>query len=261
MVNLNPEGFTQGGLLDDVTAEILEAKFAMFDYNGAAPPTPAIYAKLSSEDGEAEQYWSVGSAKDWEPSKDGKTLEPLGSASTLRLSSNGAIFLKNLVDAGFDSEKLEPGDITVLTGLVAHFIRVPAPKRGIKKEPREDGKQFEDTVLVVDQIISMPGEKKKTPPAKGKPAAAKPSGGKAKPKAAAEESSGADGIEAEAIEYVLGKLAEAGEPIPKKTLTTQAFKDLEDNANRQKIVQLVFADAFLGGDGVPWSFEDGMVSM
>jgi len=259
MVSLKPSEATQGGLLDDVNVTWKKCRFAMFDYNGTLPPVPAIKVEMETEEGEeAEQYWSIGNAKDWKPSKDGKTLQPVGSASTLKLNSNGMILLKSLVDSGFDEEEMGD-DVSVFDGIKVHMARVPAPKRsGLEKAPREDGKDFPATILTVDEILVMPGEEAeekstKTAAAKGKP---KPKAGTA----AKEKASDTSDAEAEATEYIIGKLAEAGgEGIPKKTLAVDAFRDLSDSANQQAIVQLIYTDEFLSSG--PWKYEDGVVSM
>lgn len=262
-VSLKPSEMTQGGLIDDITVEWVETRFKMFDYNGKVPvAVPALYAKMRDveTDEEHEQYWSMGNAKDWAPDDAEKELVSVGSASSIKTNANGSILLKSLVDAGYPEDKLG-ADISVLDGLIAHMTQVAAPKRsGLVKAEREDGKKFDDTILIVENIESMPGAKKA---AKGKPAAKKPAAkkpAKKKPAPAAIEEEDSD-VAAEAIEYVIGAIAEAGEGVPKKTLTTAAFQNLADNPNRQAIVQLIFADDFLGGDDVPWNFEDGIVSM
>ena len=181
--SLNPETFTEGGgLIDDVDVVFEECSFTMFDYNGkVVPGVPSLKVEMSCEDFDdnIEQFFSMGSSKDWIPSEDGSQLISVGSVTSIRMTSNGGIFLKSLIDAGFPVDELGD-DITVLNGLQAHVIRVPAPKRpGLKKKVRDDGKEYEETILIVSEIIAMPGEKKKPKGAPKGAGAAKKAGKKA----------------------------------------------------------------------------------
>jgi hypothetical protein len=261
--SLKPSEMTEGsGLLDDVTCTWKSCSFEMFDYQGKSPqPVPALKAVLDPDDSgdETDQYWSMGNAKDWIPSDDGKRLVAVGSATTLKTSSNGAILLTSLVNAGFPEDKIGD-DISVFEGMVAHMVRIPAPKRpGLKKRVREDGREFEDTVLTVGEIISLPWEKKK---AKGAPkgkAAAKGAPKKAAAKPAADAGAD-DDVNDAAVAFMMGALAEAGDDgLTKKELPTMAFQALKDDPNRNAIVQLVYQDDFLANG--PWNYEDGVVSM
>ena len=256
--SLNPETFTEGGgLIDDVDVSFKDCLFEMFDYQGkVAVPIPALKATMVTEDGdEMDQFWSMGSANDWIPSEDGSQIVAVGSATGIRSSSNGGIFLKSLIDAGFPVDKLGD-DITVLDGMQAHVIQVPAPKRaGIKKAKRADGKEYEDTILIIGEIKTMPWEKSKP---KGAPKGKAAGKGKAKPKAkSAEEAHAQDeDLEAKATAAILEILEEAG-TVSKKELPGKIFQTMKADPDRNAVVKLVFSDEFLGSG--PWDYDDGVL--
>jgi len=260
-VSLNPEEFVEGGgLIDDVDVVMKECVFDMFDYNGKmVPGVPALKIVMELGEGEeATQYYSMGSNADWIPSEDGSQLLAVGKATNIRMSSNGGIFLKSLIDAGFPAEDLGD-DITVLDGLQAHVIRVPAPKRpGIKKETE---KKFEDTILIIGDIIAMPGEKKKPAGAvkgkgkgkgKGKAATSKAKPAKETPPAAEES----DEVTDKAMAAVLDLLESEG-TVSKKDLPAKIFQTMKADPDRNAIIKIVFDDTFL--EEGPWDFEDGML--
>lgn len=256
--SLSPETFVEGGgLVDDVDLTIQEAKFIMWDYNGKIPQaTPALcLSMLAEEDEKIEQYYSMGSSKDWMPSDNGKQLLSVGQATAIRKTSNGGIFLTSLVDAGFPVEKLGD-DITVLEGLQAHMIRVPAPKRGGLKQ---DERKYEQTILVVSEIITMPGDKKKPT---GAPKGAKTSkttvasstgGNAAKIKS---ESGGGDDVAEKATTQILS-LLEASGSIAKKDIPGKLFQTMKNDPDRNTVIKMVFDDEFLSSG--PWVYEDGIL--
>lgn len=258
--SLSPEDFVEGGgLIDDVDVVLKSCVFDMFDYNGkVVPGVPSLKVVLEMEDGEeATQYYSMGNSSDWIPSEDGSQLLAVGKATNIRMSSNGGIFLKSLIDAGFPAEDLGD-DITVLDGLQAHVIRVPAPKRpGIK---RESEKKFEDTILIIGDIIALPGEKKK--PAGAPKGAAKTktkSKAKTKAKAAPKEEPAAEveGDVADKATAAILDLLESEGTVSKKDLPAKIFQTMKADPDRNAIIKIVFDDDFLS-DG-PWDFEDGVL--
>jgi hypothetical protein len=269
--SLNPETFIEGsGLIDDVDVTLISNKFALFDYNGTVTPgSPSLLVKMQDDEGnEYDQYYSMGSAKDWMPSEDGSQLLAVGSATSIRISSNGGILLKSLVDAGFPVDKLGD-DITILDGTVVHVIRVPAPQRpGVKmtdKQKEREEKYGPATILVVSEIRTLPWDKK-TP--KGAPkAAAKPVGKPTtKPVAAKTTVKAAPAPEPEeevselsekAINAVMEILANG--PAAKKELPAKLFQTMKEDPDRNAIVKMVFDDEFLGSG--PWSYEGGVLSL
>ncbi len=254
-MSLNPEDFTEGGgLLDDAIVVWNEVKFEMFDYQGKAKAVPALKVGMEDEEGEThEQYWSMGSANDWSPSADGKMLVAVGSATGIRAGSNGALLLKSLVDSGFPVDKIDD-DITVFEGLQCHVIQIPAPKRpGLKstKPAREDGREFEKTLLVVDEIITLPWDRKKPAGAPAKKGVAKKAPAK---KGKADAKDDVDGLITKAQDTVLGIVLEQTE-VSKKKLPTLVFAALKDDADRNAIAKLVFDDEFLAGG--EWVYDAG----
>ena len=252
--SLDPETFVDGGgLIDDVDATINKARFDLYDYNGTVdPPVPALKLDLETEDGEeVEQYYSMGSAADWAPSKDGSQLEAIGKATAIRTTTNGGLLLKALLDAGFPADDLGD-DITSLDGMVAHFVQIPQPARtGLKQRKRADGREFEKTILIVSEILTMPGEKKKP---RGAPKS------KAKGKAEAEEPE-EDDLSEKATEIIMGVLAEVGEAIPKKKLVPLVFKaeELAGDPDKNGIIKLIMDDDFMNAG--PWEFDGTEVSL
>jgi len=242
---LAPDTFVEGaGLLGDVNVKWKEVKFEEWDYDGkVAQAIPALKITMEVEDQEdaVDQYFSCGGAKDWTPSKDGKKLVAVGTATGINKSSNFAILMASLVEAGFPPEKIED-DCTVFEGLECHMIRVPAPKRpGLVSTPRADGKVYEKTNMVVDVISKLPWE------AKGKKGTA------AKGKAEPEES----GVEDKATETIMAILEENPKGLDKKKLASAVFNALKTDPDRKEIMKIVYDDEFLGSG--PWEFEKGIV--
>jgi hypothetical protein len=249
--SLNPDGFVEGGsLVYDVDVVCSSITFDMFDYNGTVEVgVPSIKGVLDVEGEEMTQYWSMGSAKDWAPSEDGKMLLAVGKAENIRMSSNGGIFLKSLVDAGFPPDKLDD-DITVLDGMECHMVRVPAPERkGLKKKENE----YAGSILIVSEIYKLPWEKK-TAKASGKPSTSKKA--QAQTQAKATKANPGGDVEAEALTIVLAILGEQG-AVPKTKLPGLIFQAAKDNPNRNDIVKVAFNDDFLASG--PWTFKDGTI--
>ncbi|MCK5608607.1 hypothetical protein KAR91_42385 [Candidatus Pacearchaeota archaeon] len=257
-VSLNPENFIEGGgLIDDVDVVLEENRFEMFDYQGKANPTPCLKITMECEDIDdpMEQYYSMGSANDWIPSEDGTQLVAVGKATNIRLSSNGGIFLKALIDAGYPAEDLGD-DISTLDGLQAHVIQIPAPKRGMKKSKEQEEREERfgpPTILVVSEIVALPGEKKK-PKGAPKKAAGKKATGKGKAASKKKEDSG--DLNEKALTAVMDILLEAG-TITKKELPAKIFQTMKEDPDRNAMVKIVFDDAFL--ESGPWDYADGVL--
>jgi len=265
-LNLNPETFTEGGgLIDDVDVIVDQARFVRFDYNGRSRDgdVPCLKLDIDVAGDKLENYYSMGKLVDWEPSEDGKQLLAVGSATSIRSSSNGGIFLRTLVEAGFPADKLGD-DISVLDGMKAHMVQVPEPERpGLKKTKEQEEKEAKygpKTILVVSEIQSLPWEK--TPPGKKagaakKAAPPKKAGETKKADEAPAEEAGDGSVEDKAVEVVMKALAEKGS-VPKKDLPMIAFKALGTDPDKNAVTKLLFDDGFLASG--PWTFEDGVVS-
>ena len=260
--SLKPSEMTEGGgLLNDVNLKWTNVGFVLWDYNGKSPTnSPALKITLVDEDGDmSDQYWSAGDAKNWVPSPDGKRLQAVSSAEKQNISTNMGILIKSLVDSGFDENKIDR-DVSIFEGLVAHMIQVPAPKRGgtITRAPRADGRVFENTILVVDHIVTMPGEKKtarrgaRTPAASTRLNPADPANGELDPVAIA------------TLKKILeDNLGTHPDGLLKAELPRLVFNELRaDKELRNSVTSLLNDDEFLSGSGEGvWEYVDGKVSL
>lgn len=268
-VSLNPENMTEGGgLLDDCEVTFNKCRFSMFDYGGKVDiKAPALMIEMEPDEGEeVKQYWTMGKPTDWKPSENGKELIAIGKASAISLSSNGGIFLASLIEAGFPSDQLDD-DISVLDGLVAHVVRVPAPERkGLKGGKNRD---YEATILTVQEIIKLPWEEKESGAAKEKRKTDKKSGGgkKADKKASkkddkkASKKGGDEDVNEEAIGAILSVLAEASDgSVSIRRLPADLFKALKENGNRNAILKLAADEEWLS-DREEFLFDGTNVSL
>jgi len=260
---LAPSNQQEGtGLLNDVDVKFAEVRVVTWDYNGkVAVPVPALKLTMELDDGSMQdQYYSLGKATDWQPNEDGTQIVAVGKATGIANNSNSALLINSMVNAGFPENKITD-DVRCFEGMTAHMSRIPAPKRGgVVKAPREDGRVFEDTVLVVESIISFPWDKKA--PA-GKPkttGAAKPAA--AKPAAAPVPEEGeADEVDTRCAEVLLEILGENPNGVGKSQLPGLALKKVAKEANKNLIVARIFQEAFLNAEGQPWVFANGKVTM
>ena len=250
-IDLGPESWVEGGgLLDNVDVLFKECRFAMWDYNKTQPERPALKITFGVGEGDdVDQYLSLGDAAagQLEPSDDGTELVPIGPNANITKGCNYSIFMKSLIEAGFPAPKLG-NDISILDGLEAHVVRIPAPKRaGISQtKTRADGRTFEQTNLVVDKIIKLPWEKK----------GGKTGGGGKK----TEEAEGGD-VNDKATAYVLSVLASEeykGKEVDKRKLIGVVFNLAKTDPDRNAISKLLNSDEFLSAG--PWTFEGGKVS-
>ena len=265
--SLKPSEMSEGGgLLNDVNLKWTNVGFVLWDYNGKSPTkSPALKVTLVDEDGEtSEQYWSAGDAKNWVPSADGKRLQSVSSVEKQNISTNMGILIKSLVDSGFD-ESLIGDDVSIFEGLVAHMIQVPAPKRGgtVARAPRADGRTFEPTILVVDSIVTMPGEKK----AGARRGAGTRAPASTKTSTASVSATSNGELDATAV-ATLKKILEDNlgahpDGLLKAELPRLVFNELRaDKELRNSVTTRVNDDDFLtgGGEGV-WEYVDGKVSL
>jgi hypothetical protein len=285
--------FAQGGLIDDIDVEILDAAFAEWDYNGSiAQPALALGIQYATADGKTyDQYYSAGDLQYFVPSEDGSMAVPVGDKAMLNDNTNTAKFLLSLMECGFPEDKLASGNVKCLIGTKGHVNRVAQPKRtGLIRGGKNAEK--DSTVLLFSSISEFPGVAAPAKKGIGKaaPATSRPTqAGGAKPglksastaanaptatrgpKAGAPvKANGAagkaqagvvgDDLSGVAVELLVGILAEG--PVEKKKLSTLAFRAAGDMVqagtldakDKTKVVQLVFQDAFLHGQ-----VEAGMI--
>lgn len=247
-LNLAPETFVEGGLIDDINATITDAKFTMYDYNGKSEngPVPALGIELELEDGtKHESYYSAGDAKYWAPSQDGKQLVPTGDKTSLTKSCKLAIFLTALINAGFSVDKLRSGDISIIVGLKAHFQRVADKERKGLVRTKEQEDRGQQSTLVVTKIIAMPGEAPK--------AAAAPKAMVGAPAAATQSASAAPSASVDddaVLALLFGEVLPANGGSIAKTRVSQAVfkivtKDHPLFAQRTAVTQRAMNDALL----------------
>jgi hypothetical protein len=247
-----------GGLLDDVDVKVTQARIVMFDYNGTQQKQPAVELTLDHGDAEpAIQDWTVGKATDWQPSEDGTQLIAIGRATQINASSNAAILLKSLVDAGFPEDKITDA-ITFLEGLEGHVMRVPAPvRKGLT------GQKEGQTILTFASITKMPWDSGKKAAGKAAPKAGAKATTQKAPAPAAEETSGEEvTIESQTADILLEILAGCGDAgIAKSALPGAIMKAAAalDTTARKAIVQLAFKDDFLKSG--PWTYEGGKLKL
>lgn len=246
-VGLGPSGYVEGGgLLDNVDVVWDKVRFEMFNYGGrSVSAVPALKVDMKLEDGSTvEQYFSAGSAADWAPSSDGTKLVSIGNARGINKGCNMAILIGSLIEAGFPEDKISD-DCTVFEGLQAHVVRVKAPERkGIVRQPRADGREYEQTNLVVDKIHKLPWDKG--------------SGKKASGTGSAPEA-GDDDFEEKMFGIVMEILSEADGPVDKKKLSSLVFAKMKGDKDRNKGSQIAFKDDFLSSG--PWNFDGEKVKL
>lgn len=253
MLSLKPSEMSKGGgLWSDVDAQVTAVKFELTTFDGKVPQgVTALVLEVIDDAGEPhDQLLSCG--KGVMPSADGKGLEEGGKFNN---GSNAGLFLTSLVTAGFPESKIGD-DISVLVGGKFHFERTAAPKRsGVQKAPRADGKVYEDTILIVTKVVTLPWDAKKgggKAPGKAAPAKAPAAKGKA---VVASDS----GIEDEARDAIIMALAENNE-VPKQQLAANVFKVVAGSTNKAAIVKMIYQEGFLESiEGV--TVDNGVVSM
>lgn len=242
--SLRPDDYAEGGgLLDNEDVVWEEVRFTMWDYGGRGPTTPALCVKMTVVDSgdEVEQYYSAGKAQDWEPSDDGTELVSVGKASGINRNSNVAILINSMIEAGFPADKIGD-DCSVMDGLECHMVRQDAPERkGLVNTPREDGRDYKPTILVVDEISKLPWDKK-----------GKKAGGKKK-EAEKEEESGGEDLDEKLNDVVIEILEDEGKPIAVKQLAAKVHKALKGDDDRADAMKRVMDEEFL--EEGPWEYD------
>lgn len=156
--------FSEGGSLwDDVYGEIVEAKAVMFDYDGKAEPAPGLHLKLKLEeaeganldkDGCVTQFWSVGSAKRFKPSKDGKTWTPLSDKAKITKNSGVGMLFDAMLQCGFPEATMDKEDLSLLVGSKFKWTRVADTRMSDDGKARKNAAGFDKTVVVVSEYVT-----------------------------------------------------------------------------------------------------------
>lgn len=175
IMSLNPDTFVRGGLMDNVDVEVTESIFKVWDYDpndaggGSGPDTLAL--KLTMKDmqsgEETYQFWSGGDPSMFtildendNPGQDIGVKVASEVKDGFNDSTNVAIFVKSLTNAGFPKDRLDDFKSTLLVGLQMHVVRSPAPTRtGLDQPPAQEGRG--KTILTCSSIIKLPWEKAK----------------------------------------------------------------------------------------------------
>lgn len=158
-ISLNPDTFTQGGLLNNADIRIENARFLLYDYDGKSDKeSPGIMFDAIPLDGgnPINQFIACGDAKDWAISSDGQELTPAGdsSPSGIRNNTNLALFIKELVNLSYPKHLLDNFKAGSLNGLEIHIVRKKRPDAG-------QGGSSDKEILMPTKIITLPGEKSK----------------------------------------------------------------------------------------------------
>ncbi len=245
--SMKPSDAVEGGGLFQGIVTWRSPKFEMCDYvrkDGSVANTAlAFHPDLEDEDGiiHNQDFWTVGEG--WTPSKDGTKLIPPRKGASLSKTCNFILLMNSLVEAKFPEDKMED-DASIYEGMKCDMVRQVAPERKglVKKE-----KRYDDSVLVVDSIITLPWEAEEK--------------GKGSGKGKGTES---DALTEKATEVVMEILGDHPKGIQKMKLAGEVFKRLKTQKMAQTeinaIVQIVGGkdESFLSSG--PWTYEKGTVS-
>lgn len=252
--SLKPSEAASGFSLDDVDVVLESLRFTDVPpgtYQAGSLFLEVGFSGKEIEEG-ASQHYSAGSLDRFKPSDDGLKAVPSDEedydeegAPTICLvkSTNAILFLKSLVDNGFDEEKIED-TVDVFEGTDVHLRQVPQPKRSGLDAEGDKAK----TILLVTKINSMPGEKKGKGKGKGK--------GKATSKKATEPAD--EDLTDKAVNTVIAAVKASENGIAKKDLLTEAFRSLAKDPDRNAVIAEIKKDEFL--EAGPWTYEDGTIS-
>lgn len=263
-LSLRPSTFSQGGgLIDDIDVTVTRARFVSYDFEGKSDSGPklCILGVLTDADGnEHPQYWSAGDLQYFAPSEDPKnpdlngiTIVQVGEKTNLNGSTNAALFLNSLVQAGFPEDKLDEGDLRVLEGMVMHVNRVPQPKRSnLPQKPGQSDKA--PMVLVCTAIKTLPGDTPKpntTKAAAGKSTASTPQTNSKATAGASSAAGNGGGADPALVEKLTGCLIETFAinevtSLKKAQIAQKLFATVDKgDPDRSKLVSLASKDEVL----------------
>jgi len=252
--------FSKGGFMDDVDVMFTNCKFTMYDYDGNAPEAPVFMVDLVLLDGEdnqqpRRQVWSCGSPKDWEPSADGMSLNPARDGiEKIRENTKFITLMKSMIENGYPSELLAKATADIFEGSKFHLIQIPAPEyKGLdkKKKTGKDGKEYADTIPVINKIISVGPQEAA---GKGKKASGKSAATTSEPSAETVS------IEEAAEATLTTMIMEAGGELKKTQIPTLGVKnaELKNNPNKSVIMKKMFDDKFITSK---FTLKDGVITL
>jgi len=226
-----------GAVPEDEDVVITAAEWVAHTFD-AEKYDPSLFLCLNLEregdDNSSVQYLSGGSLDYFKPMNGGTGIEALGSAVSLRASTKAARFLDSLVNSGFPEAKLG-NDISSIISTKCHVASQP------HKSPKKD-----DTVLLVENVITHPFMR----------------GGKSTKKATPKQATpgGDQGATTTLVTKILTATKEGS--ISVGDLYQQIFEELKDDSETRTEVIATVSDnenQFLT-DG-PWKFDGETLSM
>lgn len=272
-VSLRPSTFAQGGgLIDDADVEITRARFGMgYGGNGGGQGDEAVTLQLTLKDNdgaEHQQYYSAGkgfvpSEDPKDPERSGLELVPVGDKTAPSGSSNMALFIGALINAGYPEDLLDSGDISALEGTKGHVNRIPEPKRGGAFVRQGKNADQPKTVLVFTTVTDFPGNT-----VKGKATSAKSTTtGKGGTQAGATKGAAKPEANEELVEELKGHLLtvlgeSATGSLKKVALVPALFKAIDKgDANRKELLGLAGKDEVLGNLGEMFEYDGKELKM
>ena len=209
-----------GGFFDDADAVVTDAKWVMYTYAGKAVPAPGLLLTLNDGEREHEEFYTCGEAKNWQPSRDGRSITSPTGKTAFEKKAKVVALTDSLFRNGFPRENMgdDPAD---LIGLKAHWKIVPLYKIEEK----------EIKALVAEGILKFPWEN---------------GGGSA--------TSGSNGVgdeaRAAATDAVLQVLADSDGAIKKKDLVTRVFSAMRGSPHAASVFKAMANDEFIVSLGV-----------
>lgn len=186
--------------------------------------------------GDPEHYKASSDNK--APSDEGPFLVLTGTYDNIWNKSPYGVWIAEFINNGLDPAVIAPG-INKLNGVDVHLVG-----KALAKGKNAPPDMKERTILIVEKINAMPGEKA------GKAATAAKTAGKTAPVAAAAAVGNGADLDTEAHTFVRDALAKAGGTLSKKDLTKAVFAltaGAKLGKHGQEITKRVNDDEFLSG--------------
>lgn len=274
-----PSSFKKGGgFLNNVDGMLADYEFTdVFPFGDGDQKrskgdfNPLYFVLTVNVDGNDEEQKTtlfVGSADDFEISEDGKTITPVDEKIGLRDGSDFANFIATLCAAGFPETSLpdddEPINYEAIIGTRV-TLRQDKDEVAMQKAAKnykqskgkfneqgqrkgKDGKYYNQTRLVVADVLALPGAAGKTTPAKDGKAVKSAPAGKAK------KTKGID-IETLADETLLAILSDEDGSIVRSKLPNKIHVKLgAKHPQREDLRKLIASEDYLKGER-GWTYD------